>query len=104
MKTLSATIICFLALTAAAEAKTIKVGDYWFGSSTTEQISVPFGKKITFKWVGKAPHNAVVRKGPQKWNSGVRTKGKKSWKPKKRGSYQMVCTLHSGMDFTLKVK
>lgn len=104
MKILSATVIAFLLLAASANAKTIKIGDDWFGSPSTELISAKKGEKITFRWTGKRPHNAVVKKGPAKWNSGVKIKGKKSWTPPKKGKYKMVCTLHSGMDFTLRVR
>ena len=96
-------IITLSVVTAStASAKTIKVGDNWFGSASTTSITVKNKTKITFKWVGERSHNARIRKGPAKWDSGFRTKGKKSWKVKKKGNYLFVCDLHSGMDFTLR--
>ena len=99
---LAVTLLIITASATSASAKTIKVGDDWFGSASTTSITVKNKTKITFKWVGKRSHNARVRKGPAKWNSGVRTKGQKSWTVKKKGSYFFICDLHQGMDFTLR--
>lgn len=102
---LAAPILITLIFTGvSAEAKTIKVGDDWFGSASTSLISVKKNSKLTFRWVGKHPHNARVRKGPAKWNSGVRVKGSRSWRVKKRGTYYLVCDIHSGMKVTIKAR
>jgi plastocyanin len=94
-----------LAVPALAATKTVKVGDDYFvkkGARPTVAVS----KNDTVKWVwkGKVVHNVYVTKGPQKFHSKTIAKGSYSRKMTKRGSYLIVCTIHSGMEMNLKVK
>jgi plastocyanin len=85
----------------AASKKTIKLGDNFFKPEST---SVKKGTTVVWDWTGKAPHNVTVVSGPQKFRSKVQTKGTFTRKLTKAGTYKIVCTIHPGMDLTLKVR
>jgi plastocyanin len=85
----------------AANKKTIKLGDIFFKPEST---SVKKGTTVVWDWTGKAPHNVTVVSGPQKFRSKVQTKGTFTRKLTKAGTYKIVCTIHPGMDLTLKVR
>ena len=89
------------AVPALAATKTIKVDDNVF---TPRPVTVKKGTKVTWKWVGEAPHNVKVVKGPQKFSSPFKRSGTYSRTLKKRGTYSIVCTIHSGMSMKLKVR
>lgn len=85
----------------AASKKTIKLGDNFF---KPEKTSVKKGTTVVWDWTGKAPHNVTVVSGPQKFRSKVQVKGTFTRKLTKAGTYKIVCTIHPGMDLTLKVR
>lgn len=85
----------------AASKKTIKLGDNFFKPEST---SVKKGTTVVWDWTGKAPHNVTVVSGPQKFRSKVQIKGTFTRKLTKAGTYKIVCTIHPGMDLTLKVR
>ena len=89
---------------AGAKSTTVQVGDNFF---SPDKKSVSKGTMVKFKWVGSNPHNVTKASGPggsfasdTTGNRGVNfTK-----KFKKTGKYKLICTIHSGMKMTLKVK
>jgi len=89
-----------LAIPAFAATKSVSVKDNFFSPKT-----LTVGKNSTVKWVwkGHAPHNVTVTKGPVKFHSSTKVSGTFSKKMTRRGSYTLVCTIHSGMKMTLKV-
>jgi plastocyanin len=91
-----------LAIPALAASKTtIKLGDNFFKPANT---SVKKGTTVVWDWTGKAPHNVSVVSGPTKFRSKVQTSGTFTRKLSKAGTYKIVCTIHPGMDLTLKVR
>jgi len=55
-------------------------------------------------WKGKAPHNVKVTKGPVKFGSKTQVKGTFAKKLTKKGTYNIVCTIHApNMKMTIKV-
>ena len=84
-----------------ASKTTIKLGDNFF-KPKSETVSK--GTTVTWDWTGKAPHNVTVVSGPQKFRSTVQTSGTFTHKMTKAGTYKIVCTIHPGMDLTLKVR
>lgn len=93
-----------LAVPALAATKTVKVGDdYFVKSSGRPTVSVKKGTKVKWNWTGKSAHNVFVTKGPQRFQSKTFAKGSFSHKMTKKGTYSIVCTIHSGMEMTLKV-
>jgi plastocyanin len=78
----------------AAGTKTISVRDDYFGPKS---ITVSKGTTLRFVWGGRRPHNVV---GPGA-NIGARVRGSASVKARS-GSY--VCTIHSGMKLSVRVR
>jgi plastocyanin len=85
----------------AASKTTIKLGDNFFKPDNT---TVKKGTTVTWDWTGKAPHNVTVVSGPTKFHSKVQRSGTYTQKLSKAGTYKIVCTIHPGMDLTLKVR
>ena len=85
----------------APATKTIKLGDNFFSPS---KATVMVGTVVTFKWTGSNTHNVTVVSGPQKFTSPNQSDGTYDRTFKKPGTYNIVCTFHPGMKFTLKVK
>lgn len=90
-----------------AGSTTIKVGDNYFvrpGGRPT--VSVKSGTTLNFRWVGRAPHDVVVTKGPASFRSGAaKVRGSYSKKVTKKGTYTIICTVHgAAMGLTLKVR
>jgi plastocyanin len=91
-----------LAIPAMAASKTtIKLGDNFF---KPDHKTVKKGTTVVWDWTGKAPHNVTVVSGPQKFRSTVQTSGTYTHKMTKAGTYKIVCTIHPGMDLSLKVR
>jgi plastocyanin len=78
----------------------ISLGDNFF---KPKKETVPAGTKITWTWDGTAIHNVTVLKGPQKFKSKNQASGKYTKTLVKPGKYSIACTLHPGMDLTVKV-
>ena len=89
-----------LAVPAGAAVK-IRVADDVF---KPDSKTVSKGTKVKWKFVGDNPHNVTVTSGPRKFQSGTKSSGKFVKKMRKKGTYKIVCTIHPGMDMTLKVK
>jgi plastocyanin len=85
----------------AASTSTIDLGDNFF---KPKSATVAKGTTVTWDWTGKAPHNVFVKSGPEKFSSKVQTSGTFKHKMTKSGTYKIVCTIHPGMDLTLKVR
>jgi plastocyanin len=89
--------IAATALPAAAGTKTILLKDDVF---SPKSLTVRKGASLKLKWAGHHPHNLV--------GGGVRTAtkthGSTTVKFKKKGSFTLVCQIHSGMKMKLKVK
>jgi plastocyanin len=90
-----------LAVPALAATKSIALRDTFF---SPRSVTVKKGTTVKWVWRGRLPHNVTVRKGPVKFHSSTKTKGSFSKKLTKRGTYRIVCTIHPGMNLTLKVK
>jgi plastocyanin len=90
-----------LAVPALAATKTIALRDTFFSPKST---TVKKGTTVKWVWKGRLPHNVTVTKGPVKFHSRTFTKGSYSKKLSKRGTYRIVCTIHPGMNLTLRVK
>jgi plastocyanin len=88
-----------MAVPAGAAVK-IRVADDVFKPSSK---TVDKGTRVKWKFVGDNPHNVTVTSGPREFRSGTKSSGKFVKKMRKRGTYKIVCTIHPGMDMTLKV-
>jgi plastocyanin len=90
-----------LAVPALGATKSIALRDTFF---SPKSVTVKKGTTVKWVWRGRLPHNVTVKKGPVKFHSSTKTKGSFSKKLTKRGTYRIVCTIHPGMNLTLKVK
>jgi plastocyanin len=95
-----------LAVPALAATKTIRLGDNYFVKKGTQPtITVKRGTTVKWIWPGSGvPHNVTVTKGPVTFRSPTKTKGSYAKKVSKKGTYFISCTIHSGMNMTLKVR
>ncbi len=90
--------------TAKSGSTTVKVGDDFF---SPDKETVSSGSTVKFKWVGSNDHNVTKSSGPGKAFASDTTNSKGvnyERKFKKDGTYELVCTIHAGMDMKLKVK
>lgn len=87
----------------AAKTVKVKVVDNAFSK---KKLTVKRGTKVKWVWSNtQHPHNVTVVSGPRKFSSKTQTKGSFTKKLTKKGTYKIVCTLHSSvMKMTIKVK
>jgi plastocyanin len=99
-------LLAMLALAAAfavpafASTHTVSVKDNFFGKRT---ITISKGSRIHWVWRGRGRHNVVVARGPASFRSGIMRHGSYSHTFTRRGTYQLVCTVHAGMNETVHV-
>jgi plastocyanin len=85
----------------ASSGKSVNVGDNYYGPKS---LTVSKGTKVTWKWVGVLRHNVVVHTGPSAFSSKTQVRGSYSHTFTKKGTYQLVCTIHKSMKMTVVVK
>lgn len=85
----------------SAASRSVSVRDNYFSPSSA---SVKRGTKVSWRWRGRSPHNVVVRSGPTRFSSPVRSSGRYSRVLRRKGTYRIVCTIHGGMTMTLRVR
>lgn len=96
---IAAVALVGLPVTAHTTGPTVKVGDNYF---KPKSLKITVGERLTFKWVGSARHDVKVKKGPQKFDTKLKSSGKFSRIIKKPGKYVIYCTIHPGMEMKLK--
>lgn len=90
---------------ALAATKSIKVGDdYFVRSKGVPTVTVKKGTTVKWKWVGGAPHNVTVSKGPVKFHSKTQVSGSYSKKLTKKGTYRIFCTIHGAANQSMVLK
>lgn len=96
----SAATLGALAVPAIADAATVAVRDNVFGP---KKVTISKGQKVKWVWRGDAAHNVVKTSGPGgAFRSDVQTSGRYSHKFKRKGTYQLLCTIHAP-DMKMKV-
>jgi plastocyanin len=75
-----------------ATTKTVSVKDDFFGP---KKLSIKKGVKVKWVWRGQESHNVATANGPSKFRFNKRRKGSKTYTFKKRGTYNIVCTIHA---------
>lgn len=98
---LAAAIALGASVLPAGATNTIRLKDDVFSPKST---TVAKNSKVTFKWAGKSYHDVRVKSGPVKFHSSIKTKGTYTKKMTRKGTYKIVCTIHPGMELTLRVK
>ncbi len=79
-------------------SKNVKIGDDFFRPTS---LKIKHGTKVVWKWTGSNTHNVTVISGPEKFHSPDKSSGSYGHTVKKKGSYDLMCTLHG---FTMRVK
>jgi plastocyanin len=95
-----------LAVAAPAVAKTrsVKIGDnYFVRKGSVPTVTVKKGTTVKWRWTGRHDHD-VVATGPADFQSPLKSSGTYKKKVTKKGTYSIVCLIHSGMKMKLKVK
>jgi plastocyanin len=94
-----------IAIPALAATKSVEVDDdYFVRDSGVPTVTVKKNDSVRWRWEGKHPHNVTVTSGPVKFHSSTKKTGTFTKKVTRKGTYKLVCTIHSGMKMTLKVK
>jgi plastocyanin len=106
MRLLLIALVLALVAAAPASAKTrnVKLGDNYFvrPGNPKPTVKVRKGTVVRWNWTGSHSHN-VVGSGPASFQSVLKRSGHFSKKMKRRGTYTVICQIHSGMKMRLKV-
>ena len=95
------------AIPAFAGTKSVKVGDnYFVRPANNATVTISKGSSLKFVWRGHGiPHNVKKVRGPgAAFHSPVKTSGSYTHKFTRGGTYKIVCTIHSNMKLTVKVR
>jgi plastocyanin len=101
---LALSALAALAGTALAATRSVKVGDnYYVRASGVPKVTVSKGTTVRWRFTGDEAHTVTVKRGPAKFNSGVRSSGTYRKKMRKRGTYTIYCTIHGLSDQRMKL-
>jgi plastocyanin len=91
---------------ALSKRKSVEVDDnYFVKAGSPRTVTVQKGDTVVWEWEGRNPHNVTVTRGPAEFSSRTKTSGTYSKKLTRRGTYRIVCTLHTpGMRMKVKVE
>ena len=88
----------------AAAPVRVKVGDnYFVRARGVPKVTVAKGKRVRWVWTGDRPHNVQVTSGPSRFRSTTMTDGSYTKRLRKRGTYTIICTIHTGADQKMKL-
>lgn len=96
-----------LAVTALPSGATssVSVGDnYFVRPSGVPTVTAKAGSRVTFRWVGRIPHDVKVAKGPVRFQSPQKTTGTFRTPRLKKGTYTVFCTLHGASDMSVRLR
>jgi plastocyanin len=98
-------VVTVPAVSALGSTPTTKVNivDFQFKPKT---VSVKEGTKVTWAWTAGSgiKHDVTVKSGPVKFHSKKQSKGTFSFTFKKKGTYHLICTIHTFMKETVTVR
>ena len=87
------------------------VGDNWFGhdaahahGTRTHEVTIASGTLVRWIWVGAARHNVTVSSGPRRFHSRTQRSGMYLARPRTRGTYRIVCTIHGRADQSMVLR
>ena len=102
-----AIVAATLTAMAAAGATALPANSATTSVSVRDNVFSPRSKTVarnttvSFRWRGRNPHNVTIT-GPRSAKSRTITRGSFNFKATRKGTYRVVCTIHSGMTMTLK--
>lgn len=101
----AASAAAVLAAPGAHAATSVEVGDdYFVRPMGTPTVTAKRNARLTFRWVGRNPHQIRVTSGPVRFRSTTKTSGTYRSPRLRRGSYRIVCTIHPFQQMRLKVR
>jgi plastocyanin len=62
------------------------------------------GTRVVWAFKGRVSHNVAVRRGPVKFRSRTMARGNFAETLRRAGTYKIICTIHPGMEMTLRVR
>ncbi len=86
---------------ASSKTRTVRATDSVY---TPKKLTVKSGTKVVWRFDGNLPHNVEVDRGPELFSSSITRKGTFTHRMKARGTYKIVCTLHTNMTMKVIVK
>ena len=89
------------AIPAPAATRGVSLRDNFFRPAS---LTVRKGDTVRFRWRGNYFHNVTVTRGPRRFHSRTKASGSYRKRMTRRGTYRLVCTLHSGMRMRLRVR
>ncbi len=95
---------CGVIAAASGAASSVNVGDnYFVRPSGVPTVSAKTGTRVTFKFIGRKPHNVKVKSGPSKFTSPTRKSGTYKTPALRKGTYVLFCTIHGQSDQSMKL-
>jgi plastocyanin len=85
----------------ASASKGVTVKDFAFSPSS---LTVRHGTKVTWTFKDGVKHNVTVKRGPAKFHSKDIARGRYSHKLATRGTYRLICSIHTDMHQTIVVR
>ena len=67
-------------------------------------VTILKGTRVVWTWRGEGRHNVVAAQGPSEFRSIIKREGTYGHTFKRTGTWQIVCTVHSGMNMKVVVK
>jgi plastocyanin len=97
----AAALLALFAVPALARTRGAGVKDDFY---TPHSISIAKNSTVRWHWLGSGRHNVVLARGPGAgFRSSIKRHGFFSHKFTRRGTYKIVCTVHSDMRMTVHV-
>ena len=88
----------------ASSATRVKVGDnYFVRPRGVPTVTVAKGTRVKWVWTGDSLHNVTVVSGPARFRSASKTSGTYTKQVRRRGTYTIVCTIHTGKDQKMRL-
>ena len=90
---------------AAAGSKTVEIGDnYMIEDVGVPMLTIKAGAKVKFVWTGKRRHNVTAGNPvPDTFGSPTQRSGTWSHRFKRKGTFDLICTIHGAGDMGMKV-
>ena len=96
--------VAIAALAAApslAAQRGVDVKDDFFKPAS---LTIKKDTKVVWTWRGQGRHNVVVAQGPSTFRSKIKREGTYGHTFKRKGTWQITCTVHPGMNMKIVVK
>ena len=95
---------CFQVSATHAASRTVRVGDNWFVRARgVPTVTVHRRDTVTWKWTGRRAHNVRVTRGPARFSSPTKNRGRYRKKVVRAGTYVIICDIHGARDQKMRL-